>query len=456
MLQNISAYKTSFKTAMRLALPIMAGQLGQILMGFFDTIQIGGLGAEYIAASGLANTIYWLVTLLGLGVLFGVAPLVSEAFGEQQKEKSIGILNSSLLVAVALSVVFTALVFVVVANFHLFRQPENINPLASRYLYIVNFTTPAMMLFTAGRQFVDGMGRTIPGMVINLAALVLNIFLNWLLIYGNLGLPALGIEGAALATSISRTAMMAAILYFIFKDKQVREMRCAYRKSAFKKHSFVKPVLVIGIPATLQVSSEAASFCTAHIMCGWLGDMELAAHQIAINLASITFMAVTGISAAGTIMTGYAFGAKDAQSIRISGKTVIMLTIALELIFVIVFLGGNKLLPKLYTNEATLIAMASSLILLAVLFQLSDGLQNAAVGVLRGIQDVKIPALLAFTSYWLIMIPSCYFLAFHFGLGVKGIWVGFIIGLSSAAAMLIARFFYLTHPKNLNRLLFNP
>ena len=440
----VSTYKESFQLTIKLAMPIIVGQLGHILMGFFDTVQVGGLGAEYIAATGIANTIYWFVTLLGLGILFAISPLVSEAFGEQKGEKAIGIFRSSLVVALIISVIFTLLMYLAIANFEIIRQPERIITNAKSYLMILNLSTPAMMFFAAGRQLVDGMGRTLPGMLISIGALLLNILLNWLLIYGNLGFPAFGMEGAAIATTISRFAMMLAIFIFIWRDKPIRALIKSYKQSIYKALSFVKPILIIGVPASLQIFSEAASFSAAHVMCGWLGELELASHQIAINLASIAFMTITGISAAGTIMTGYAYGAKDSHGIRINGNSAIILTLMLELIFVVFFFTLHKVLPLLYTTDPKVIAMASSLILLAVFFQISDGLQNVAVGVLRGIQDVRVPAIIAFVSYWVIMIPACYLLAFKMGFGVRGIWLGFIIGLSIAAILLTLRFRFKT------------
>ncbi len=444
MLSFFSTYKTSLRQTAKLASPIIAGQLGHILMGFFDTVQVGGLGPEYIAATGIANTVYWLVTLLGLGILFAISPLVSEAFGEQKGEKAIGIFRSSLVVAIIISIIFTILMVVAIDNFEVFRQPKEISTLAKRYLVFLNLSTPALMLFTAGKQLIDGMGRTLPGMIINIAALLLNVLLNWLLIYGKWGFPELGIEGAAIASANARVAMTVAVFVFIWQDKHIQSLMKSYNQSVYKSISFVKPILLIGVPASLQVFSEAAAFCSAHIMCGWIGELELASHQIAINLVSITFMTITGISAAGTIMTGYAFGAKDILGIRVNGNAAIILTLMFEVVFVIFFFATYNVLPLLYTNNIEVVTMASSLILLAVFFQLSDGLQNVAVGILRGIQDVRIPATIAFVSYWLIMIPTCYLLAFNFGLGVKGIWFGFIIGLSIAAILLTLRFRYKT------------
>jgi len=176
------------------------------------------------------------------------------------------------------------------------------------------------------------------------------------------------------------------------------------------------------------------------MMSGWLGVVYLASHQIAIGLASTTFMFLTGIAAAGTILTGYAYGAKDKEGARIAGNTIFMLTIGFEIIFALVFLLGHNWLPHLYTNDAELIGITSSLLILAAFFQLSDGLQSVAAGALRGLQDVTSPSIIAFVSYWLIMVPTCYLLAFKTSLGVKGIWVGFIIGLSVSAIALLLRF----------------
>ncbi|MFN8294361.1 MAG: MATE family efflux transporter [Chitinophagales bacterium] len=438
-------YFASLKQTLQIGLPIMASHLGHVLMGFFDTVQIGGLGAQYIAATGLASTVYWLLTLLGTGVLFVVAPLVSAAFGEKNEAKAIGIFKSSLRLATWISIIFTSLFFFFIYHFEIFGQSQQVNAIASRYLLIVNLTTPAMIFFTAGRQLLEGMGKTMPGMVINIGALLLNILLNDILIYGKLGLPPLGVTGAALATSISRVAMLLAVFVYIYNNRFVLQLFKKHSQAAAATIGYVFPILSMGIPASLQVFSEAAAFSVAHIMSGWLGEIELAAHQIAINLASMTFMAIAGISAAGTVITGFGLGAKNKEQIILSGRTTIALTLLLEIAFLLCFFLFYRQLPFLYTNNAEVVAMASTLILLAVFFQLSDGAQNVAVGLLRGLQDVKVPAILAFTAYWLVMIPACYLLAFKTSLGIKGIWIGFTIGLSTASVILLLRYRYVLH-----------
>lgn len=435
-------YKKKIKEALTLALPIIAGQLGQVLMGFFDTVQVGGLGHEFIAASGFANGIYWMTILAGMGILFAVSPLVSEAFGEGKGHKSIGVLISSMVVSAVLTVVFTFIIWVITTHLSVFKHSQTDEIYGGKFLHLINYSTGFVFFFMAGKQFLDGMGKTQIGMYITLAGLVMNCFLNWVLIYGRLGAPAMGIEGAAVASGLSRAAMTVAILIYIWRDKQVRELRAEFIKYADASMSYVKPILVIGIPAGLQFFWEVAAFNAGQIMSGWISTSAEAAHMISIGLASITFMVLTGISAAGTIMVGYAYGAKDKEGIRVSGNTVIFLTIAIEIVFAIFFLCFHNFLPLLYTDHAEVVSIASYMLLFAAVFQISDGLQAVAAGALRGMQDVKYPAVIAFVSYWLVMIPGCYFLTFHFGLGLKGIWIGFILGLSVAAILQLLRFKY--------------
>ena len=433
-------YRDKIKEALTLAMPIVAGQLGQVLMGFFDTVQIGGLGHEYIAASGFANGIYWMTVLLGMGVLFAVSPLVSEAFGEGHGYKSIGVLKSSLIVSAVLTVVFMLIMWGIIGYLPLLKHSATDNLLATQFLRIVNFSTGGMFFFMAGKQFLDGMGRTKVGMIITIGGLLLNIFLNWVLIYGRLGMPKMGIEGAAIATTTARIAMTIAILFFIWQDKRILELRKEFNKHIGEHLVYVKPILIIGVPAGLQFFWEVAAFNAGQIMSGWISTEAEAAHMIAIGLASITFMILTGISASGTIMIGYSLGAKDRDGMRVAGNTVFLLTVVFELIFATLFFTCHNLLPQLYTDNAGVISIASTMLILAAFFQISDGLQAVAAGALRGMQDVKFPAAIAFVSYWIVMIPSCYILAFPMGMGLSGIWVGFIIGLSLAAVLQLIRF----------------
>jgi len=436
-------YQSKSREALKIALPIIAGQLGQIMMGFFDTVQVGGLGHEYIAGLGFGNNLFWMVNLLGMGILFAVSTLVSEAKGENHLWKAVGIFRSGMKTSLVLSVVFTLITLAGMRYIHVFAQEEIVNEIALRYLRYLLPSIVLVFVFTACKQFLDGMGRTTIGMWITIAGLVLNVFFNWVLIYGKLGFPRMEVEGAALATVITRTFMTLAFLVIILSDKKIRTLRKQLDESDVKNKSYVQPILRIGVPAGLQFFFEVAAFQIAHFMSGWIGIKELSAHGIAIGLASITFMVLTGISAAGNILTGFSYGAKDQEGIRVAGNTVFMITFGIELLFAIILLAFSNLLPTLYTDNAEVISIAASMLILAAFFQISDGLQASAAGALRGIQDVKIPMVIALVSYWGVMIPLCYILAFKTSLALAGIWIGFIIGLTVAAALLLSRFWWM-------------
>lgn len=433
-------YKISMKAALRLSMPIIAGQLGLVLMGFFDTVQVGGLGATYMGACGVANSVYFLFMLLGMGVLYSVSPLVSEAFGENHGWKSIGVLRSGVFTSVVIAVLFYLVMMVVGQNFSALRESATITGLAQRFLRVLNYSTPALIFFTLGKQFMDGQGRTKVSMVVMLIGLVCNVALNAILIYGKLGFPAYGIEGAAMATGISRVFMCVMLWGIILMDTKTRVLYEEYTGLVKVHKSYVGQILRIGIPSGFMMFFEIAAFSAGQIMSGWLGESSLASFQVAINLASITFMMVSGVAAAGTIMTGYAYGKKNKEELLIAGNTVYLLAICSQLIFAVIFLVFHSQLPTIYTKDAAVISTASSLLLLAALFQMGDGLQVVGSGILRGMQDVKVPSVLAFTSYWLVMVPCGYLLAFHFSLGIYGIWIGFVVGLSTAALLLYLRF----------------
>jgi MATE family multidrug resistance protein len=345
-----------------------------------------------------------------------------------------------MVVSAVLTLLFMIVIWIVIAHLPVLRHSDTDNLLATQFLRIVNFSTGGIFFFMAGKQFLDGMGRTKVGMVITIGGLFLNVFLNWVLIYGRLGMPRMGIQGAAIATTTARIAMTITILVFIWQDARILGLRKEFNKHIGEGLKYIKPILVIGIPAGLQFFWEVAAFSAGQIMSGWISVEAEAAHMIAIGLASITFMVLTGISASGTIMIGYSLGSRDRDGMRIAGNTVLMICVAFELLFALLFFTCHNILPRLYTDNLPVISLASAMLLLAAVFQISDGLQAVAAGALRGMQDVKFPAVIAFISYWIIMIPACYILAFPMHLGLQGIWIGFIIGLSLAAVLQLIRF----------------
>jgi MATE family multidrug resistance protein len=276
-------------------------------------------------------------------------------------------------------------------------------------------------------------------MVITLIANLVNAFTNWVLIYGNLGFPALGLDGAGWATFASRVFMAIALLAFVMRNKFFKQYDVSFH---FKSINFVviKRILSIGLPSGFQYFFEVGAFSTAVIMVGWLGTTQLAAHQIAINLASISFMAVLGISAAGSIRVGNAVGKQDISETRKAGFTAIISGALIMAFSGTIFIIFRNYLPTLYVDDKSVITIASSLLIIAALFQLSDGTQAVGIGILRGLTDVKIPTAITFIAYWLVGLPVGYLLGFTLELGVQGVWYGLLFGLTTSGILLTLRF----------------
>jgi len=276
-------------------------------------------------------------------------------------------------------------------------------------------------------------------MFIAIIANIVNIFGNWVLIFGNLGLPALGLDGAGFATLITRSFMGLSMMFFVIKAAKYKEFDPTLR---FKSINYdkIKQLIKIGFPSGITYSLEVGAFSFAAIMIGWLGSSALAAHQIAINLASISYMVVLGISSAATIKVGNANGSKNIIDVKHAGYSAILLGLVFMSFTGIVLISFNEFLPSLYINDAEVIGMASSLLIVAALFQLSDGVQAVGLGVLKGLTDVKIPMFITLIAYWLIALPIGYVLGFTFEFNIIGIWLGLLIGLTVAAILFVVRF----------------
>jgi MATE family multidrug resistance protein len=295
------------------------------------------------------------------------------------------------------------------------------------------------MLFHTYKQFIEGFSIMKPAMIIAIAANLINVFANWVLIYGNLGMPALGLDGAGWATFSSRVFMAIMIMIYVLNKDYFKQFDLSFH---FKNINFpvIKKIISIGIPSGFQYFFEVGAFSFAVIMVGWLGTKQLAAHQIAINLASISFMAVLGISAAGGIRVGNAVGMQNITEIRRAGFTALLLGACVMGTAGLIFIIFNNFLPTLYIDDPGVITYASSLLIIAALFQLSDGIQGVGIGILRGLTDVKIPTLITFIAYWIIGLPVAYLFGFILDFGVQGVWIGLLVGLTASAAMLTLRF----------------
>jgi MATE family multidrug resistance protein len=278
-----------------------------------------------------------------------------------------------------------------------------------------------------------------PTMVISITANLINVLGNWIFIFGNLGFPALGLDGAGWATFFSRMFMAFVIAYYVLKSKRFNQYDVTLKYKGIDQ-KIIKKILQLGFPSAFQYLFEVGAFSFAVIMVGWLGTKQLAAHQIAINLASISFMAALGVSIAGNIRVGNAVGKQDIKEIRRAGFSAIFLGASIMAFAGIIFVVFRDLLPRFYVDDLKVISFASSLLIIAALFQISDGTQAVGIGILRGLTDVKGPTLITFIAYWILGLPIAYLLGFIFELGVQGVWIGLLIGLSASAIMLTIRF----------------
>ncbi len=440
------SYRSELKSTLTLGLPIIIGQLGLVLMGVADTMQVGKLGAIPIAAATFVNSTFWLVSITGVGSLMVIGPQTSTARTQLNHTECRRLLDVGLWLGLVWGIVIAVVFGVVASHFEWFRPKPEVLALGPAYAYIIAVSAVPMMLFTALRQFTDGLSFTRVTMMITISGLLLNVLLNWLLIYGNWGMPAWGLNGAGVATLISRTAMAAGLGFYIFKDTIFQPfVRAAYATSL--RPLFVK-IVRLGLPGGLQLFFEIGAFNSAVVFAGWLGTMQQAAHGIAINMASVTYMVSAGLSSAGAIRVGQAVGLRSRASIMRAGTVAVVMVGAFMGLACLTFLLLPVSLTHLYTSEPELVAMTASLVFIAGFFQLSDGLQVAGLGILRGIADVNVPTYITLIAYWVVGLPAAYLFAFPLGLDIQGVWYGLFLGLTVAAFLLLIRFYKLISAKD--------
>jgi multidrug resistance protein, MATE family len=427
------------KTNFFLAYPVMISMLGQVMTGVADSIMIGRTGATPLAASSLANVVFMLLLTFGIGVSYAITPYVAEAEGKHDKTLIVDLLKHGLIINLVTGLILVIIILLTQFSFYHINQPEEVVDLALPYLRIISFSILPFMIFQTFRQFGEGLHSTRMAMVIVIVCNLINILLNYVLIYGKFGFPALGLNGAGWATLIARILMGVLMALYIYYGEKFRSFRAGF---AFGNYSskLISRMLNIGIPAGIQFIFEVSAFGFSAIMMGWLGTTALAAHQIAINLATISYMTTSGLGAAATIRIGSYLGKGDGRSLRTAGFTLMSMALVLMFLWGIAFVILRHELPALYINDSAVIGMAAPLLIIAGLFQLSDGMQVVCAGALRGLQDVKIPSLMIFVAYWIIGLPLGYWLGFPLGHGANGIWIGLLIGLTITALAMFFRF----------------
>ncbi len=427
------------KETLKLAYPVIIGQLGHMMLGVVDSIMVGNLGAVPLAAASLVNGLILLVIVLGIGMSVALTPLVAIAKGSEDHDQCGIILRQGLLVNLVFSVLLVFIVYFFADIIYYLDQPHEVAVLAESYLKILSFSIIPFMMFQTYKQFIEGLSFTKPAMIILIIANIVNAFSNWVLIYGNLGMPKLELDGAGISTLLTRVFIAIVLFIYVRYAKQFKQYDPSLRFRSIN-WSIIKKIIDLGIPGGFQMFFEVGGFAFAAVMIGWIGANELAANQIALNLASITFMVGLGISIAATIRVGNYLGKKDLAGIKNAGYSALFIIAVIMGSFGIMFIFLRNFLPTLYIDDPAVLEIASSLIVIAALFQVVDGLQVVGIGILRGLTDLKAPMVIAFIAYWVIGLPVAYLLGFTFGFGVEGVWISFVVGLSIAAVFFIRRF----------------
>lgn len=435
--------KEHFRTNIVLAYPVMLSQMGHILVAVADSMMVGRLGTVPLASVSFANSVFSIIMLFGIGVSYGMTPLVASADGANDKRTAAKVFKHGVFLNTLLGVVLVVLgLFMAEGMAFLDQEPEVLEG-ALPYFYTLVFSLLPLMIFQAFRQFTEGLSMTRQAMYISVSGNAINVFLNYGLIYGKLGMPELGMVGAGWASFISRIAMAIAMAAFVLSYTKLSRYVVLWSK--IKLHiNVMKNILNIGIPSGMQYIFEIGAFSMAAVMVGWIGAEALAAHQIALNLSAITYMIATGISAAGAIRTGNQLGRKDYPTLRRAGMTCFAMAAIMMACFGAGFIVGNTYLPTWYINDPIVIQLAGSLLIVAAFFQISDGVQAVGLGVLRGIADVKVPTLVTLLAYWLMAIPLGYLFGIYLDWGAIGIWVALLIGLTVAAVLHLSRFHVLS------------
>ncbi|MFY0591256.1 MATE family efflux transporter [Roseivirga sp.] len=442
-------YKTHLNKTLKLAYPVMLSQLGHIMVGIVDSIMVGQIGSSALAASAFANNFLGVFLMFGIGVSYGITPLVAQADGQSDSGKITRLLRHSIILCSGVGIFLFMMLFGVSNFFPFMSQPNEVVTLGTPYFIIISSSLIPLMIFQNFRQFSEGLSITKPTMYITIIANLVNVLLNYFLIYGKFGFPEMGLNGAGWATLVSRVMMAIGLGVFVYRYSHFKAYRTAFNLSKVKANLF-KPILKLGVPSGIQFVFEVGAFAMAAIMMGWLGTKPLAAHQIAISLVSLSYMMATGIAAASTVRVGNQIGARDGHNLQRVGNTSFLMSLVFMACCALFFILFSNFFPTLYVEDLEVIKIAGTLIVIAGFFQLSDGVQVVGLGALRGMSDVKVPTVITLIAYWGIAIPASYCLGFLLDLGPEGIWYGLLIGLTIAAVALFFRFKRLAKSKALN------
>lgn len=449
-LPTLRLWRHEVRPTLALALPIMAGMVSQTLMGLLDTIMVGRVGVVPLAAASFVIAVGHLPLVFGLGSLSCIAVLTSQAYGARKPAEAGEVLRHGLVMSVAMGLLAMLSMFALHPFLDRLGQPPEVVAAAGNFLLIFGVSLLPALIAHGGKQFSDSLNHPWWPTFVMFGGVLLNVFLNWILIYGNWGAPALGLEGAGWATLIARTVMALVMIVYVARAPAMRVFHPPRWRTAFSGERF-RQMFHVGWPVGAQHFFEVSAFAAGAVMMGWISADAIAAHQIAISCAAMTFMSALGIGAAACIRVGHAYGAGQFLRTRRIGFSAVTLAATLMGAFGVMFAVAGKPIAGLFIESPTVIALAAQLLIVAAVFQIADGVQVTALSALRGLSDVRAPAVIAVVAYWFVALPVGYGLAFYAKLGAVGLWIGLASGLSAAAIGLAWRFHLQTHKSRPHR-----
>ena len=429
---------------LKIAVPVVMAELGWMAMGVVDTVMVGPLGPEAISAAGVGNAMHIAFAIFGMAVMLGLDTLVSQAYGARDIRGCHRWFFDGLTLAALMTVPIMALLALVWLAIPAMGFHGAVQPLLESYFGVLLLSTPFLLAYAVCRRYLQGTHAVTPVMVALITANLINIAANWALIYGHFGLPALGVAGSAWATVISRAFMLSALLFAVWwiDRKRTREAGIGGPQGLWHVERAFNParlrrLLGLGLPAASQMGAEVGVFALATALSGTLDPISSASHQIALNLAGVAFMVPLGLGSAGAVRVGHAVGAGDRARAAAAGWTAILLATGFMIVAALIFIAVPRQLIGLFTVDASVLAVGSSLLFLAAIFQLFDGIQGVITGTLRGIGDTRTPMLVNLVAHWLVGLPIGYMLCFVIGWGVYGLWVGLSLGLIVTGVILL-------------------
>ncbi|MDR7210747.1 MATE family efflux transporter [Flavobacterium piscis] len=449
---NLSQYTKEFSYNLRLAYPVILGMVGHTLIGMVDNIMVGKLGSTELAAVSLGNSMIFVAMSLGIGFSTAITPIVAEGDAEKDDNKIRSAFHHGLFLCTILGLMLFGVIVLAKPIMELLEQPADVIALAKPYLDWVAFSLIPLIMYQGYKQFADGLSMTKYSMYAMIMANVLHVGINYVLIYGIWIFPRMGIIGAALGTVISRIFLVMFMHIMLSRRNDLKRFFKNFNFDEIKKET-IKKIISIGFPSAMQMLFEVVLFTASIWLCGNIGKTSQAANQIALSLASMTFMFAMGLSVTSMIRVSNQRGLQDYKKLIVVARSIFLLAIIIETVFAILFVAFHQFLPHIFLNMENggqlpdnneVISIASKLLLIAAVFQISDGIQVVVLGALRGLQDVKVPMYITFVAYWVIGFPISYYLGEYTSWKAEGVWIGLLAGLTSAAVFLYIRFHYLT------------